>query len=98
MLVNDIMKVITELLFLTSEIFDFEILRTGFLSQERIVEHDFSLSFNSLVELTHGHMTETLHVLTHLIIRLQLQTSLKDNMIKTPLKLTNNHKTRDDTL
>ncbi len=82
MIANDLMKCIIQMSFLTSEIFDFEILRAGFLSQERVVEHDFSLSFNALVELAHGHVTETLHVLTHFIIGLQLQTSLKDSMIK----------------
>lgn len=40
----------------TSEVFDFEVFRAGLLSQQGSVEHDFSLGFDALVELPHGHM------------------------------------------
>ena len=42
---------------LTSEVFDFEVFRAGLLSQQRVIQHDFSLSFDALVELTHRHVT-----------------------------------------
>lgn len=60
----------------TSEVFHFQVLGAGFLSQQWVVEHDFSLSFDSLVELPHGHVAQALHVLTHLVVGLQLKTSL----------------------
>ena len=41
----------------TSEVFHFEVFRTGLLSQQWVVQHDFSLSFDALVELSHRHMT-----------------------------------------
>lgn len=41
----------------TSQIFDFEVFGAGLLSQQGRVEHDFSLSFDALVELPHGHVT-----------------------------------------
>ena len=63
----------------TSEVFDFEVFGAGLLSQQRIVQHDFSLSFDALVELPHGHVTQALHVLTHLVVGLQLKTPLKSH-------------------
>lgn len=60
----------------TSEVFHFEVLGAGFLSQQWVVEHDLSLSFDALVELAHGHMAQALHVLTHLVVGLQLKTPL----------------------
>lgn len=41
----------------TSEVFHFEVFRAGLLSQQGSIEHDFSLSFDALVELSHGHVT-----------------------------------------
>lgn len=41
---------------LTSEVFHFEVFRAGLLPQEGVVEHDFSLSFDALVELPHGYV------------------------------------------
>lgn len=61
----------------TSEVFDFEVFGAGLLSQQGGVEHDFGLSFDALVELAHGHVTQALHVLAHLVVRLQLQTPLE---------------------
>lgn len=55
---------------LTSEVFHFEVFGAGLLSHQRIIQHDFSLSFDALVELPHGHVAQPLHVLTHLVIRL----------------------------
>lgn len=61
---------------LTSEVFHFEVFRAGLLSQQWGVEHDFSLSFDALVELPHGHVTQPLHVLAHLVVGLQLEAPL----------------------
>lgn len=61
----------------TSEVFDFEVFGAGLLSQQWVVEHDFGLCFDALIELPHGHVTQALHILAHLIVRLQLQTPLK---------------------
>lgn len=61
----------------TSEVFHFEVFRAGLLSQQRVVQHDFSLSFDALVELPHRHVTQPLHVLTHLVVGLQLKTPLE---------------------
>lgn len=61
----------------TSEVFNFEVFRAGFLPQQRVVQHDFSLSFDAFVKLPHGHVTQPLHVLTHLVVRLQLKTPLR---------------------
>lgn len=41
----------------TSEVFHFEVFRAGLLSQQGSIKHDFSLSFDSLIELPHGHVT-----------------------------------------
>ena len=62
----------------TSEVFHFEVFRTGLLSQQRVVQHDFSLGFDALVELPHGHMTQPLHVLADLVVGLQLKTPLEE--------------------
>lgn len=60
----------------TSKVFHFQVLRAGFLSQQWVVEHDLRLSFDALVELPHGHVTQALHVLTHFVVGLQLKTPL----------------------
>lgn len=61
----------------TSEVFHFEVLGAGLLSQQRVIQHDFGLSFDALVELSHGHVTQALHVLAHFIVGLQLKTPLE---------------------
>lgn len=63
---------------LTSEIFDFEVFGAGLLPQQRVIQHDFSLRFDALVELSHCHVTQPLHVLTHLVVGFQLETPLVD--------------------
>ncbi|TNN49133.1 hypothetical protein EYF80_040675 [Liparis tanakae] len=63
---------------LTSEVFNFEVFGAGLLPQQRVVQHDFSLGLDALVELSHRHVTQPLHVLTHLVVGLQLKTSLED--------------------
>lgn len=62
----------------TSKVFHFEVFRAGFLSKQGVVQHDFSLSLDALVELSHCHVTQPLHVLTHFVVGLQLKTPLKD--------------------
>lgn len=57
---------------LTSEVFDFEVFRAGLLPQQGVVQHDLGLSLDALVELPHGHVAQALHVLTHLVVGLQL--------------------------
>ena len=60
----------------TSEVFHFEVFRAGLLAQQGVVEHDLGLGLDTLVELAHGHLTEALHVLAHLVVGLQLKAPL----------------------
>lgn len=62
---------------LTSEVFHFEVFGAGLLPQQGIIQHDFSLSFDALVELPHGHVAQPLHVLTNFIVGLQMETPLQ---------------------
>lgn len=41
----------------TSEVFHFEVFRAGLLAQQGGIEHNFSLSFDALIELPHCHVT-----------------------------------------
>lgn len=62
---------------LTSEVLHLEVLGAGLLARQGVVEHHLRLRFDPVVELPHGHVAEPLHVLAHLVVRLELQTALR---------------------